>query len=88
MVVPRLIERKRDGAALTGDEWRALVDAYAAGTLPDYQMAALAMAVVFRGLTTDETAALTDAMVGSGDRLRLGDLPGPRMTAQRHQRSG
>ncbi|MFZ5624853.1 MAG: thymidine phosphorylase [Gemmatimonadota bacterium] len=79
MLVPSLIERKRDGGALTGDEWRGLIQAYAAGSLPDYQMAALAMAVVFRGLEPGELAALTDAMIDSGDRLRFDDWPVPRV---------
>lgn len=69
MVVPRLIERKRDGGALTGDEWRELIAHYAAGDVPDYQMSALAMAVLFRGLTPDELDALTQAMLDSGARL-------------------
>lgn len=77
MVVPRLIERKRDGGVLTGDEWRQLIDAYTRGSLPDYQMAALAMAVVFRGLAPDELSALTDAMLASGDRLRFDDETRP-----------
>ena len=63
MVIPRLIERKRDGHPLTPDEWRALVRGYVAGEIPDYQMCALAMAVVFRGLEPDELNALVDAMV-------------------------
>src|SRR6266498_85598 len=66
MLVPRLIERKRDGLALTPDEWRALVNGYVAGQVPDYQMSALAMAVVWRGLEPGELAALTDAMPGPG----------------------
>ncbi len=77
MVVPRLIERKRDGGVLTGDEWRALIDAYTRGSLPDYQMAALAMAIMFRGLAPDELSALTDAMLASGDRLRFDDETRP-----------
>jgi pyrimidine-nucleoside phosphorylase len=75
MVVPSLIRRKRDGGALEPEEWRALMDGYVAGRIPDYQMSALLMAVVWRGLSTDELAALTDAMIASGDRLhreRLG----------------
>ncbi len=79
MVVPRLIERKRDGGVLTGDEWRELIAAYAAGTLPDYQMAALAMAVVFRGLTAGELDALTDAMLASGERLHFTGESRPRV---------
>jgi pyrimidine-nucleoside phosphorylase len=69
MFVSPLIERKRDGAALTPEEWSALIAGYAAGRVPDYQMAALLMAVVFRGLERQELAALTDAMIASGERL-------------------
>ncbi len=69
MVIPRLIERKRDGDALRPEEWRELIVSYVAGEVPDYQMAALAMAVVFRGLNSDELAALTDAMRDSGATL-------------------
>jgi pyrimidine-nucleoside phosphorylase len=77
MVVPSLIQRKRDGAALEPDEWRAFIDEYVAGRVPDYQVSALLMAVVFRGLTTGELAALTDAMIASGDRLRFEGLDRP-----------
>lgn len=69
MVVPRLIERKRAGEALAADEWRALVAGYTAGEVPDYQLAALLMAVMFRGLDRTELGALTQAMLDSGDRL-------------------
>ncbi len=72
MVVPRLIERKRDGGTLTGDEWRELITHYAAGDVPDYQMAALAMAIYFQGLAPEELAALTGAMLDSGSRLPRG----------------
>ncbi|HYL29557.1 MAG TPA: thymidine phosphorylase [Gemmatimonadales bacterium] len=77
MVVTSLIERKRDGVALDPAEWRALVDDYVAGRVPDYQVSALLMAVVWRGLSTDELAALTDAMIASGDRLRFEGLGRP-----------
>lgn len=73
MVVPPLIERKRDGGSLRDDEWRAIVDGYANGSVPDYQMAALAMAVYFRGLDPDELSALTDSMLASGDRMDFSD---------------
>jgi pyrimidine-nucleoside phosphorylase len=79
MVVARLIERKRDGGALTGDEWRTLIAHYAAGEVPDYQMSALAMAVCFRGLAPEELDALTEAMLGSGDRLRFAGETRPRV---------
>ncbi|HSE26713.1 MAG TPA: thymidine phosphorylase [Gemmatimonadales bacterium] len=79
MVIPSLIERKRDGGALTGGEWRALVEAYTADQVPDYQMAALLMAVVFRGLEAPELDALTDAMLASGEQLRFEGWPTPRV---------
>src|SRR5687768_18161790 len=71
MIIPRLIERKRDGERLEPAEIRELVLAYGAGTVPDYQMAALLMAVYFRGLDRDEMTALMDAMLESGKRLDL-----------------
>ncbi|HEY8106018.1 MAG TPA: thymidine phosphorylase [Gemmatimonadales bacterium] len=77
MVVPSLIQRKRDGEALEPGEWRALIDDYVAGQIPDYQLSALLMAVVWRGLSTEELAALTDAMLASGDRLRFEGLDRP-----------
>ncbi len=73
MFVPGLIERKRDGGALAAGEWRELMDAYAGGAVPDYQISALLMAVFLRGLTREETAALLDGMMASGSRL---DFPG------------
>lgn len=79
MFVIPLIERKRDGDALTAPEWADLVAGYTAGRIPDYQMAALLMAVVLNGLTPAETAALTDAMHGSGARLAFGDGAPPRV---------
>ena len=79
MIVPRLIERKRDGGTLSPDEWRELVLAYAAGDVPDYQIAALLMAIFFRGMERSETEALTDAMLGSGARLDLASLGIPRV---------
>ncbi|MGH7582212.1 MAG: thymidine phosphorylase [Gemmatimonadales bacterium] len=79
MVVPRLIERKRDGGALDAAEWRELIDAYTSGKVPDYQLSALLMAIYFRGLTGDELSALTDAMLASGDRLRFEGERRPRI---------
>ena len=79
MLIPRLIERKRDGGALTADEWAGLVRSYVAGDVPDYQMSALLMAVFFRGLRTSELGALTDAMLASGDRLRFDGWATPRV---------
>jgi len=75
MIVPRLIERKRDGERLEGQEIRELVLAYAEGQVPDYQIAALLMAIYFRGLDRDEMNAFMDAMLESGKRLDLTRLP-------------
>ena len=77
MVIPALIEHKRDGRPLTPGQWAELVRDYAAGKVPDYQMSALLMAVFFRGLEPAELAALTDAMIDSGDRLRFDGHPVP-----------
>lgn len=79
MIVPRLIERKRNGEKLEPRELRELVLAYAGGQVPDYQMAALLMAVYFRGLDRAEMNALMDAMLESGKRLDLSRLPMPRI---------
>jgi pyrimidine-nucleoside phosphorylase len=79
MIVPRLIERKRDGEKLEPEELRELVLAYSSGQVPDYQMAALLMAVYFRGLDRAEMNALMDAMLESGRRLDLSRLPMPRI---------
>jgi len=75
MIVPRLIERKRDGGRLEPREIRELVLAYAEGRVPDYQVAALLMAVYFRGLDRDEMNAMMEAMLESGKRLDLSRLP-------------
>ena len=79
MLAHRLIERKRDGGRIEAGEWRALVNAYAAGHVPDYQMSALLMAIFFRGMDRGETSALTDAMLSSGAVLDLADLGVPRI---------
>jgi pyrimidine-nucleoside phosphorylase len=69
--VNELIERKRDGGKLTADEIDTLVQGYTRGDIPDYQVSAFCMAVVWRGMDAKETAALTASMVRSGDRLDL-----------------
>lgn len=69
-----LIERKRDGGRIQPAEWRALMIQYAAGDVPDYQMAALAMAIFFVGLDREELGALTNAMLDSGASLDLDHL--------------
>src|ERR671933_2311800 len=79
MLATRLIERKRDGGRVEPGEWHSLARAYAAGHVPDYQMAAFLMACYLRGLDRSETAALTEAMLRSGDTLELSHLPVPRI---------
>ena len=72
-----LIAKKKSGMALTEEEIRFLIGGYTDGTIPDYQMSAWAMAVCFQGMTPEETAILTDAMMRSGDTVDLscfGDL--------------
>jgi pyrimidine-nucleoside phosphorylase len=76
MLAPDLIQKKRDGGELPAAEIEALIAAFARGDVPDYQMAAFLMAVYFRGMTPNETAALTTAMARSGDMLDLGALAG------------
>jgi len=71
-----VITKKRDGGVLTGEEIRFFVDGVTRGTLPDYQASALLMAIFVRGMSADETACLTDAMVHSGRRVDLSDVPG------------
>jgi pyrimidine-nucleoside phosphorylase len=86
MLTAALIARKRDGGALTAAEWRQLVEDVAQGTAPDYQVAALLMAVVFRGLTDPELDALTDAMCASGGRLAFD--PGTPPRVDKHSTGG
>jgi len=74
-----LIRKKRDGGELSRAEIGYLVDAYTAGDIPDYQMAAWLMAVVLRGMTREELAALTEAMLQSGEVLDLSFLPGKKV---------
>ena len=74
-----IIQKKRDGGALTSEEIAFFVLGYTAGRIPDYQAAALAMAVFFRGMTPAETVALTESMMRTGEVLDLSFLPGPKV---------
>ncbi len=69
--VIEIVERKRDGAKLAAAEIDRIVLGFTKGEVPDYQMAAFLMAVVWRGMDDEETAQLTDAMARSGERLDL-----------------
>jgi pyrimidine-nucleoside phosphorylase len=71
-----LIAQKRDGKSLSEAQIQRLVRAYVDGELADYQMSAWLMAVFFRGMTNDETVALTKAMLRSGDEIDFSDVPG------------
>ncbi len=75
MRVVDLIRRKRDGHELTREEISAIVAGYTRGEIPDYQIASLLMAIIFRRLSSTELAALTEAMLHSGDVLSFPELP-------------
>ncbi len=74
-----LIELKRDGKQLPAEGIEWLIAAYTDGTVPDYQMAAMTMAIFLNGLDTDELATWTAAMIASGDTLDFSDLPLPKI---------
>src|SRR5438128_11247740 len=88
MIVPRLIERKRDGGRLEPQEIRELVMEYAEGRIPDYQVSALLMAIYFRGLDRSEMHALMEAMLESGKRLDVSRLPMARIDNHSTARAG
>ncbi|MBE5876396.1 MAG: pyrimidine-nucleoside phosphorylase [Lachnospiraceae bacterium] len=71
-----LIIKKRNGGVLSNDEIIYMINEYTSGNIPDYQMSAMMMAIFFRGMTEDETLALTMAMAHSGDMLDLSDIRG------------
>ena len=81
-----LIRAKRDGRELTDDEIRWLIASYTGGDIADEQMSALLMAVYFQGLGPGELRAWTAAMVRSGQRLDLGEVPAP--TVDKHSTGG
>jgi pyrimidine-nucleoside phosphorylase len=85
--VPELIERKRDGGELTSDELAELMSGYAEGAIPDYQLAAFLMAVFFRGLTSAETYAMTDALIRTGEKVDLHRALG-RKVVDKHSTGG
>lgn len=85
-VVTKLIENKRDGKELELAEFRFLVDSHLRNSLPKHQTAALLMAIYFRGLSCDETAALTKVMLESGSRIHF--PPDPRALVDRHSTGG
>ncbi|MBN1270089.1 MAG: thymidine phosphorylase [Kiritimatiellae bacterium] len=86
MVPQWIIEKKRDGQPLSGEEIRDFIDGFTRGDIPDYQMAALAMAIYFNGMTLEETAILTDAMMHSGDVVDTSAITLPK--ADKHSTGG
>jgi pyrimidine-nucleoside phosphorylase len=74
-----IIIKKRDGGTLGREEIGFFVKGVTDGTLPDYQASALLMAILLRGMTAEETAWLTDAMVHSGERVNLSAIPGAKV---------
>jgi thymidine phosphorylase len=80
-----VISKKRDGEKLTEPEIKTFISLYAEGKLPDYQMAALAMAIFLRGMDAEETSQLTDAMIATGDTLRR---VGDRQRVDKHSTGG
>lgn len=70
MIPAIVISHKRDRKPLSDDEIRYMVDGYAKGSIPDYQMSALAMAIYLNGMTEQEISTLTNAMIESGSRLK------------------
>ena len=83
-----VIRRKRDGGTLAPDEIRSFVAGATDGSWADYQVSALLMAIVLRGMTLDEAAALTDAMVKSGRRVELKNAPNGTVPVDKHSTGG
>jgi thymidine phosphorylase len=81
-----VLRTKRDGRQLPAEQIRWIIGAYTEGTVPDEQMSALLMAVFFRGMSPDELAAWTQAMIDSGERKDLSSLGRP--TADKHSTGG
>src|SRR5579864_3515601 len=88
MLTAELIRRKRDGVELSADEIAWLVSGIADGTVTDAQVGALAMAIVWRGMSPDERVALTGAMTRSGDILSWADTGLDRPALDKHSTGG
>ena len=86
MIPQWVIEKKRDGHALTREEIEFFIQGYTGGSIPDYQMSALAMAILWRGMDAGETGELTRAMLRSGDVIDPSSIPG--IKADKHSTGG
>jgi len=86
MLMTDLIAKKRDGGELSGDEIRFMIDGYVRGKIADYQMSAMCMAILFRGMTDRETLDLTMAMMHSGEVVDLSGIEG--IKADKHSTGG
>ena len=74
-----IIQKKRDGGVLSDKEIQWVIDGYSKGEIPDYQVAALCMAIYFKGMNLEETTALTFAVRDSGEKLDFSDIKGLRV---------
>ena len=79
MIPQWTIEKKRDGESLCESDIRDFISGYASGKIPDYQMSALAMAIYFQDMNSEEIAILTDAMMRSGDLVDASSVPRPKV---------
>ncbi|MGD9613636.1 MAG: thymidine phosphorylase [Kiritimatiellia bacterium] len=79
MVPQWIIEKKRDGHVLTAEEIRFFINGYTQGTIPDYQMSAMAMAIFLKGMTPEEVAVLTDTMMHSGAMVDTSSIKLPKV---------
>ena len=86
MLATQIIATKRDGTRLTSEQIRAFIDGYTRGEIPDYQAAALLMAIFLNGMADDELVEWTSAMLHSGDVLDLSDIPG--LKVDKHSTGG
>ena len=86
MQMTDLIAKKRDGGALSTEEIQFIIRGYTEGSIPDYQMSALCMAILFRGMDDRETLDLTLAMMHSGETLDLSPIRG--IKADKHSTGG